>query len=79
MSFIYIYVYLYIFLTNIYWVIDDIFLKITGMGMTIPYWDFLGSTIVTKNYIRLTPDLQSQQGALWNSAVIIHGFFYGVF
>ncbi|XP_074095776.1 vesicular integral-membrane protein VIP36 [Cotesia typhae] len=38
-----------------------------GMGMTIPYWDFLGSTMVTKNYIRLTPDLQSQQGAIWNS------------
>ncbi|KAG8040183.1 hypothetical protein G9C98_000753 [Cotesia typhae] len=31
-----------------------------GMGMTIPYWDFLGSTMVTKNYIRLTPDLQSR-------------------
>ncbi|XP_034948654.1 vesicular integral-membrane protein VIP36 [Chelonus insularis] len=38
-----------------------------GMGMTIPYWDFTGSTIVTENYIRLTPDLQSQQGAIWNT------------
>ncbi|KAL0122435.1 hypothetical protein PUN28_007274 [Cardiocondyla obscurior] len=38
-----------------------------GTGMTIPNWDFMGSTIVTNNYIRLTPDLQSKQGALWNS------------
>ncbi|XP_014470730.1 PREDICTED: vesicular integral-membrane protein VIP36 [Dinoponera quadriceps] len=38
-----------------------------GAGMTIPYWDFMGSTMVTNNYIRLTPDLQSKQGALWNS------------
>ncbi|KAH0956312.1 hypothetical protein HN011_008084 [Eciton burchellii] len=38
-----------------------------GTGMTIPYWDFMGSTMVTNNYIRLTPDLQSKQGALWNS------------
>lgn len=38
-----------------------------GAGMSIPYWDFMGSTIVTNNYVRLTPDLQSKQGALWNS------------
>ncbi|KOX69869.1 Vesicular integral-membrane protein VIP36 [Melipona quadrifasciata] len=38
-----------------------------GSGMTIPYWDFTGSTMVTNNYIRLTPDLQSKQGAIWNS------------
>lgn len=38
-----------------------------GSGMTMPYWDFTGSTIVTSNYIRLTPDLQSKQGAIWNS------------
>lgn len=39
--------------------------------MTIPNWDFMGSTMVTNNYIRLTPDLQSKQGALWNSIVSI--------
>ncbi|CAL7938214.1 unnamed protein product [Xylocopa violacea] len=38
-----------------------------GSGMTIPYWDFTGSTMVTNNYIRLTPDLQSKQGSIWNS------------
>lgn len=37
--------------------------------MAIPNWDFLGTTMVTSNYIRLTPDEQSRQGALWNSAV----------
>lgn len=40
--------------------------------MTIPYWDFMGSTMVTNNYIRLTSDLQSKQGALWNSVVSIY-------
>ncbi|KAG8262550.1 Vesicular integral-membrane protein VIP36 [Homalodisca vitripennis] len=40
-----------------------------GSGMAIPYWDFLGTTMVTSNYIRLTPDSQSMQGALWNSVV----------
>lgn len=40
-----------------------------GAGMTIPYWDFMGSTMVTNNYVRLTPDSQSKQGLLWNSVV----------
>ncbi|KAJ0170780.1 hypothetical protein K1T71_013552 [Dendrolimus kikuchii] len=39
-----------------------------GSGMSVPYWDFLGSTIVTANYVRLTPDLQSKSGAIWNTA-----------
>ncbi|KAK7006068.1 Vesicular integral-membrane protein VIP36, partial [Halocaridina rubra] len=38
------------------------------MGTSIPYWDFLGSTMVTSNYIRLTGDIQSQRGAIWNKA-----------
>ncbi|XP_066589050.1 vesicular integral-membrane protein VIP36 [Prorops nasuta] len=37
-----------------------------GAGMSIPNWDFMGSTMVTNNYIRLTPDLQSKQGAIWS-------------
>nr|CAD7570739.1 unnamed protein product [Timema californicum] len=40
---------------------------VTGAGMTIPYWDFIGSTMVTNNYVRLTPDDQSKRGLLWNS------------
>lgn len=39
----------------------------TGSGMNIPLWDFVGTTMVTSNYIRLTPDRQSLQGAIWNS------------
>eukprot|EP00049_Salpingoeca_infusionum_P007837 m.126702 g.126702 ORF g.126702 m.126702 type:complete len:339 (+) comp13841_c0_seq1:33-1049(+) len=35
-------------------------------GMDIPNWDFSGSTVVTDDYIRLTPDRQSRRGALWN-------------
>ncbi|XP_063614606.1 vesicular integral-membrane protein VIP36-like [Penaeus indicus] len=37
-----------------------------GMGTSIPYWDFLGNTMVTNNYIRLTGDVQSVRGAVWN-------------
>lgn len=37
--------------------------------MSIPYWDFMGSTLVTNDYIRLTPDEQSKNGALWNTEV----------
>lgn len=37
-----------------------------GVGMNLPFWDFLGDTFVTSNYIRLTPDLQSKSGAIWN-------------
>lgn len=44
-------------------------LVLSGLGMAIPNWDFLGTTMVTANYIRLTPDAQSMQGALWNSLV----------
>lgn len=44
---------------------------ISGSGMSVPYWDFLGSTIVTSNYVRLTPDLQSKSGAIWNTVVCL--------
>ncbi|XP_069475175.1 VIP36-like protein isoform X2 [Ambystoma mexicanum] len=29
-------------------------------------WDIMGNAIVTPQYIRLTPDMQSKQGAIWN-------------
>ncbi|XP_022172494.1 VIP36-like protein [Myzus persicae] len=38
-----------------------------GSGITVPNWDFMGSTIVTDKYVRLTPDLQSKSGSIWNS------------
>ena len=37
-----------------------------GSGFGVPNWDFQGSTMVTSNFIRLTPDQKSKQGALWN-------------
>lgn len=30
------------------------------------YWNFGGSTVMTKNYIRLTPSTQDRRGWLWN-------------
>ncbi|KAM4038249.1 VIP36-like protein isoform 2-T2 [Anomaloglossus baeobatrachus] len=29
-------------------------------------WDLMGNVLVTPQYVRLTPDLQSKQGAVWN-------------
>lgn len=37
----------------------------------MPYWDFSGSTMVTGNYIRLTPDIQSRSGSLWNTQPVM--------
>lgn len=44
-----------------------------GQGMELPFWDFTGSTVVTNQYVRLTPDRQSKQGAIWNRAVSFLG------
>lgn len=38
-----------------------------GTGMMVPFWDFSGSTLVTPNLVRITPDQQSKQGSIWNS------------
>lgn len=51
--------------------INVLYILKTGAGMTVPYWDFFGSTIVTSNYVRLTPDDQSQSGSVWNQIVSI--------
>eukprot|EP00088_Acartia_fossae_P068691 TRINITY_DN8763_c0_g1_i1.p1 TRINITY_DN8763_c0_g1~~TRINITY_DN8763_c0_g1_i1.p1 ORF type:complete len:328 (+),score=38.70 TRINITY_DN8763_c0_g1_i1:53-1036(+) len=37
-----------------------------GAGFGLPNWDFLGNTMVTSNYIRLTPDQRSKRGSIWN-------------
>ena len=44
----------------------------TGSGLSMPFWDFLGSTVISSNYIRLTSDLQSKSGAIWNIVVRKH-------
>ena len=42
--------------------------------MTIPNWDFIGNTMVTTSFIRLTTDTQSRLGGIWNK-VVSFGFF----
>lgn len=37
-----------------------------GAGVGMPYWDYSGSTLITSSYIRLTADLQSKRGSMWN-------------
>lgn len=32
------------------------------------HWQFVGTTIVTNNYVRLTADVRSASGAIWNTA-----------
>ncbi|VDK62941.1 unnamed protein product [Onchocerca ochengi] len=41
-----------------------------GNGMGIPYWDIQGTTIVTGQYVRLTADVQSVQGGIWNNVPV---------
>lgn len=42
-----------------------------GTGTLIPFWDIKDDTFVTTDQIRLTPDIQSRKGALWNTVVSI--------
>lgn len=42
----------------------------TGVGSSsMPLWDFQGSTILTSQYVRLTPDERSKEGSIWNHQV----------
>ncbi|KAG9469055.1 vesicular integral-membrane protein VIP36 [Eleutherodactylus coqui] len=39
-----------------------------GVGSgAMPLWDFMGSTMLTSQYVRLTPDERSKEGSIWNS------------
>ncbi|KAM4035745.1 vesicular integral-membrane protein VIP36 [Anomaloglossus baeobatrachus] len=39
-----------------------------GVGSSsMPLWDFRGSTMLTSQYVRLTPDERSKEGSIWNS------------
>ncbi|XP_036850538.1 VIP36-like protein isoform X3 [Manis javanica] len=41
--------------------------KCTGVGTgSSSLWNLMGNAMVMTQYIRLTPDMQSKQGALWN-------------
>lgn len=37
----------------------------------MPLWDFQGSTMLTSQYVRLTPDERSKEGSIWNRVVSV--------
>lgn len=41
-----------------------------GTGFGMHNWDFVGSTMVTGSHVRLTPNEQSKQGAIWNTSPV---------
>ena len=41
----------------------------TAGGMSVPNWDIIGNTVVSDEFIRLTPDRQSKRGAIWTNRV----------
>jgi hypothetical protein len=43
---------------------------LSAANMDIPYWDIVGSTMVSGQQIRLTQNLQGRQGAIWNSVPV---------
>ena len=51
----------------------DILMFLSG-DKIVPHWRSSGTTVVNKNFIRLTPDRQSKKGALWSRRFI---FLYG--
>ncbi|ELK30947.1 Vesicular integral-membrane protein VIP36 [Myotis davidii] len=43
-----------------------------GVGSSsMPLWDFQGSTILTSQYVRLTPDERSKEGSIWNHQIVV--------
>lgn len=43
-----------------------------GLGSSSSsHWDLLGNAIITPEYVRLTPDLQSRQGGVWSRIVSV--------
>lgn len=36
------------------------------------HWELMGDAMVTTEQVRLTPDMQSRQGAVWSRIVSIH-------
>lgn len=41
-----------------------------GLGFSSSsQWDLMGTAMVTPDHVRLTPDLQSRQGAVWSRIV----------
>ena len=57
--------------------VNAIYCVSTGSGLDVPHWKFGGSTVVSSNYVRLTPDRQSKKGILWNT--VVKGHFVVIF
>lgn len=38
-------------------------------GLNMNGWDFQGNTVITDDYVRLTPDRQSKRGSIWTQKV----------
>lgn len=36
-------------------------------GAVMPFWDFNGNSVVSDEFVRLTPDRQTKRGGIWNS------------
>lgn len=44
----------------------------SGIGSSgSSHWEMMGDAMVTTDQVRLTPDMQSKQGAVWSRMVII--------
>ncbi|KAI6649505.1 Vesicular integral-membrane protein VIP36-like [Oopsacas minuta] len=37
-----------------------------GRGMQVANWDYTGTTLITNDFVRLTPDRQGRRGSIWN-------------
>ena len=48
-----------------------------GSGFGVPNWDFQGSTMVTSNYIRLTPDDRCAILIFFNSFIVLDVIIFG--
>ena len=45
-------------------------IAIPGLGSSSSsHWDLMGTAMITTETVRLTPDLQSRQGAVWSRIV----------
>lgn len=54
-------------------VISCFFTVFAGLGFSSSsQWDLMGTAMVTPDHVRLTPDLQSRQGAVWSRIVSVH-------
>lgn len=44
-----------------------------GVGsLSSSHWELMGDAMVTTEQVRLTPDMQSRQGAVWSRIVSIY-------